>query len=270
MNYFIDFEATQFSNGIISVGCCSEDGGEFYSLVYTTHKVTPFITDLTGITSQAVAEAPTAEEVFGNMYDWCLTKAKDGKLPHFYCYGNSDKDFVKHNFNECHDFKAATMLSYLYTDMQDYGPEVKAHFGLNKNIGLQKVFNHYVGRDLIQQHNALEDAFMLREVFINIRNNPLEFNVFPEYQDMMFAKKVNDEAPSISEDGAYTVHRMKGGKVVSTYPSLKAAVKWCYEQIPEGEERDKTSLKTIARGIRRSNNDPKKKYRNYKWVLIKN
>ena len=33
MNYFIDFEATQFSNDIISIGCIDENGEEFYSLI---------------------------------------------------------------------------------------------------------------------------------------------------------------------------------------------------------------------------------------------
>lgn len=269
MNFFIDFEATQFSNGIISVGCCNEEGKEFYSLVYTTHKVTSFITDLTGITPEAIEVAPSPEYVFSQMYDWCLSVNKGSDLPHFYCYGNCDKEFVKHNFNECHDFKAAAMLSYLYTDMQDYGPEVKAHFGLTKNIGLQKVYNHYAGQDSIQQHNALEDAYMLKEVFINIHNNPLEFDVFPEYQDMMLNKKIEAETSSVPEDWGYTVHRIKGDKIVQVYPSLKQAVKWAYNQIPKGPERDKTSLKTIARGIRRACKNPDQKYRNYKWIMIK-
>ena len=33
MKYFIDFEATQFSNDIISIGCIDENGEEFYSLI---------------------------------------------------------------------------------------------------------------------------------------------------------------------------------------------------------------------------------------------
>ena len=33
MKYFIDFEATQFSEEIISVGCKREDGETFYALV---------------------------------------------------------------------------------------------------------------------------------------------------------------------------------------------------------------------------------------------
>ena len=44
MKYFIDFEATQFSNEIISVGCVREDGKEFYSLVRPEkRKLTKFI-----------------------------------------------------------------------------------------------------------------------------------------------------------------------------------------------------------------------------------
>ena len=63
MKYFIDFEAMQFSNYIISVGCVREDGKEFYSLVHTpehTNKnVSKFITDLTGITTEMVEAAPS-------------------------------------------------------------------------------------------------------------------------------------------------------------------------------------------------------------------
>ena len=56
MKYFIDFEATQFSGDIISVGCVDETGRRFYSLV-KPHKLglmTGFITDLTGITDEQV------------------------------------------------------------------------------------------------------------------------------------------------------------------------------------------------------------------------
>ena len=37
MKYFIDFEATQFSQEIISIVCYREDGEMFYSLVVLTH-----------------------------------------------------------------------------------------------------------------------------------------------------------------------------------------------------------------------------------------
>ena len=50
MRYFIDFEASQFAEEIISVGCVDESGRSFYSLVRPKKpkKVTDFITKLTG------------------------------------------------------------------------------------------------------------------------------------------------------------------------------------------------------------------------------
>lgn len=59
MKYFIDFEATENSNEIISVGCVDENGGEFYSLVqpHKIEKLTEFITDLTGITTEDLQNA---------------------------------------------------------------------------------------------------------------------------------------------------------------------------------------------------------------------
>ena len=56
MKYFIDFEASQFAEEIISVGCVDELGRSFYSLVRPRRpqKVTGFITNLTGITRDDV------------------------------------------------------------------------------------------------------------------------------------------------------------------------------------------------------------------------
>ena len=107
---------------------------------------------------------------------------------------------------------------------------------------------------------------MLKFIWENIQKNECEFDVFPEYMEQQFNKKIENEAPSINEK-SYTVCRMKNGKVIEYYSSLGAAVKWAYEQIPAGEERNKTSLKTIARGIKRAAKDPKKKYRNFKWIM---
>lgn len=266
MNFFIDFEATQFSNGIISVGCVSEKDDHFYSLVHTSHKITPFITDLTGITEEQNDKALSQEYVFCQLYDWILNKLSPTEVPHFYCYGNSDKEFVKNNFKECKSFKARTMLGYLYTDMQDYTTEVKLHFGLCKNIALKKVYEYYAKQDIIQTHNSLDDASMLKEVFDHIQENEYEFNIFPEYMAQQFQKKVNEEAPSINEK-SYTVCRIKNGQIIECYSSLGEAIRWAYEQIPAGEERNKTSIKTIARGIKRAAKDPKKKYRNFKWTM---
>ena len=51
MKYFIDFEATQFSGEIISIGCVDENGRQFYTLVKPAKmsEMTDFIEELTGI-----------------------------------------------------------------------------------------------------------------------------------------------------------------------------------------------------------------------------
>ena len=268
MNYFIDFEATQFSNGIISVGCVSEDGRMFYSIVNTKHKITSFITNLTGLTATEIKEAPEPEEVFSELYDWCQN---ENDMPHFFCYGNCDKDFVRRNFLECKNFKAASMLAYIFTDMEDLSKKVRMHFGLCQNIGLKKVYDYYTGEDTIQQHNALEDAEMLKVIYENMNKKDPEFEAFPEYKQNQFNNKVETQVPnSIEKEYNYTVTRMKNGKVIECYPTLWAAVQWAYEQIPEGPEREKTNIKNIARGIRRASNDRTKKYRNFKWTMTPN
>ena len=72
MKYFIDFEATQFTNEIISIGCVREDGNSFYALVKPKKQkaITPFITDLTGITKDMLENEKSSDEVFENFFDW--------------------------------------------------------------------------------------------------------------------------------------------------------------------------------------------------------
>ena len=270
MNFFIDFEATQFSNHIISVGCISEKGVPFYSLVNTEHTITTLITELTGLTEQMIAVAPSPEIVFSQLLEWVKEQSENEK-PHFYCYGTSDKHFVKTNFDESETFTASQMLSYLYTDMEDYSDIVKAHFGLNQNISLLKVYNYCSKEDKTQSHNALEDATMLLEVYQYINSHENEFEVFPEYKEIIGKKKLTNQISEITEGKKYIVHRMNSRKVLQTYNSFDEAVEWAYSQIPEGEERNKTNIKTIARNIKKASNgyDEKKKYMNYRWKIIR-
>lgn len=250
MNYFIDFEATQFSNAIISIGCKAEDGREFYSLVRTSHKITSFITDLTGITKEDIAAAPTPEIVFAALYDWC----KDDH-PHFLCYGTGDKEFVKSNFRDCKEFKAAAMLSYLYADLEDYAPIVKRHFGLCKPIGLNKVYNYCAKEQNEQKHNALEDAYMLYRVYCYIqKHDKEEHNIFPEYE------------PEGMKTPVYIVYREQNGVTLNTFCSLNAAVKWCFDNLMDKHELGSTKVKTVARGIKQACKYHKT-YRGFNWRL---
>ena len=81
MNYYVDFEATQFAGEIISIGCIREDGETFYSLVAPVKsKITPFITNLTGITEEMLETALDPTTVFNSFYDWVW---KDNDLPFY-------------------------------------------------------------------------------------------------------------------------------------------------------------------------------------------
>lgn len=250
MNYFIDFEATQFNNEIIAVGCICEDGRVFYSLVRSNKKITSFITKLTGITTKEIQQAEEPEIVFEKLWSWCSTDPK----PHFYCYGTTDKNFVRHNFQINKNFKAAAMLSYLYLDLEDYTPHVREHFGLCKPIGLQKVYNYCTNNTNIQKHNALEDAIMLKDVYNYIQTHPVEKDIFIEYQT-----EVPNSAP------VYKVSRWRDGELLEEYNSMADAVNWCFAQMPEAI-RTKIKPKTVREGIKQSQKR-KKRYRDYRWKV---
>ena len=64
MKHYIDFEASEALQKIISVGCIREDGEEFYSLVYTDDPITQRIEEITGISQEDINDARSAEEVF--------------------------------------------------------------------------------------------------------------------------------------------------------------------------------------------------------------
>ena len=66
MIYFIDFEATQFSGEIISMGCVDMNGRQFYSLVRPAalSEMTDFTVELTGIHPEELAAAPEFSELW--------------------------------------------------------------------------------------------------------------------------------------------------------------------------------------------------------------
>ena len=183
MRYFIDFEATQFTNEIISIGCVKETGETFYSLVKVDkNKMTNFITNLTGITKEDIEKAPTADEVFDNFYDWI---AADNEKAIFYCYGNSDLTFILKNLNNSGTLKSQISLSLLRSNLIDYSKRVINHFGLIKSIALKKVVAYYRGVEEIEQnHDSLEDALFLKEIYEHISEEEEVVSCpFPEYSN---------------------------------------------------------------------------------------
>ena len=178
MNYFIDFEASQFAEEIISVGCVAENGRSFYSLVRPKKpkKVTEFITKLTGITREELVTAPGADEVFAKLYDW-LDKSEAVK---FYCYGDCDRRFALNTIASVTDFRAQMALSLIIANIVDFSSELRKHFKMKRSIGLAKAVSYYRGEDVVQRHNSLDDAVYLREVFFGSRSEVIDKCPFEE------------------------------------------------------------------------------------------
>ena len=166
MNFYLDFEATQFSNEIISIGCVADNGSRFSRLVKANKKVSKFITDLTGITQEMLdTEGLSADEAFLAFYQYVKENNEPGKVPTYYCYGNSDKDFIKHTVQHMTNFEAIIFASSVQALLVDYSNTVKNYLS-TRGLALKKLVALIRHVDEIEQkHDALDDALMLKECF---------------------------------------------------------------------------------------------------------
>lgn len=266
MNYYIDFEATQFTGVIISVGCINENGDEFYSLVKPDKPITKFITDLTHITQAELDVAPSADEVFDRLFEFC---SKDNEAPTFICYGDSDSSFAKSTLDRmATTFKAKSILSYIYANVVDFCPLTRIHFGVHSSIKLIKVANYYLGEEHEQTHNALEDAKLLKYVYEQVQAHDEEFDAFPEYRAKKAVEKIQEtEAPKGKKKANDTIYfRLKKGRVVESYNSLEEAIAWVLEHKFSKETRATAKAENIGKRIRAAAGQ-RKQYCSITWAM---
>lgn len=177
MKYFIDFEATQYTNEIISIGCIREDGVSFSSLVKPTHKLTKFITALTGITNEMLDEAPEIDEVMRAFDETFHSVAGDI----FYSYGKGDVDFILGTIHYSTSIFANVTLYHIKHCLRDFSEEVKSFFGISHNVAMKKVAAFLSGEDIVQKHDAYEDALMLLDIYKGLQTaEKPEQNPFPK------------------------------------------------------------------------------------------
>lgn len=169
MNFYLDFEATRFSNRIISIGCTNERGATFKTLVKPNNgKVDNFITELTGITKEMTDNAPSADEAFNAFAEWAYENSEN-TVPKYFCYGNCDEDFIAATMRTMSDFKAISFAASVKALLIDYSTIVKQYLCTN-SIALKKVVALIEDTDEVEQrHDALEDAEMLRKVVENLQ-----------------------------------------------------------------------------------------------------
>lgn len=169
MNFYLDFEATQFSERIISIGCVNDIGESFKTLVKPVNgaKVNEFITKLTGITNEMLENAPTADQAFNSFFDWVIN-VSDGTMPQYFCYGHSDVHFIEKTAKYMTDVRAISFAMSIKAMLIDYAKEVRLYFSSN-DISLKKLVALVRHVDDVEQvHDAMDDALMLKECFENI------------------------------------------------------------------------------------------------------
>lgn len=201
MKFFLDFEAARFSNRIISIGCVAENGATFYSLVKPgKKKIDKFITELTGITNEMLADAPSADEAFNAFMDY-LEANNDDEAPEYYCYGDSDVAFLTHTIQHMEDTRACVCAQAVAGNLIDFAATVKKFFVVKNDLALRKVYMLIQSKtELVQKHDALEDAKMLQNVVQN-----LETKCHPEDRTTILAmpsqpKPKTKKAPTMFQE----------------------------------------------------------------------
>lgn len=266
MKYFVDFEATQFAGEIISIGCVREDGKTFYSLVAPSklNKVTEFITKLTGLTVGMLENAPSADKVFEEFYDWTFDGVDD--MPEFYAWGNADIEYLRHTFHNTTSMKARTMMGYMCGDMRNAAKWFSKRTKI-KDCALIRAYNLLIDNATIQTHNALDDAMMLAKVVKITDSISVE-----ELREKMGIKKVKEVVPSVkwteAEFPAGTVCIVNKKKAVTNhFDSLQAAAEWLITTKVHTKQQDTINENNIAQKIKRAclNGKP---YFSCKWRLI--
>ena len=170
MKFYIDFEATRFSQRIISIGCVAENGACFHTLVKPVNddKVDNFITKLTGITNEMLMNAPSADEAFNNWFDWVINNSNN-TVPEYVCYGNSDANFIDCTVKYMSDVRAITFAISLRSLLLDYSKVANKYLQVS-SIGLHHIYTIMKTDAEEQHHDAMEDALMLKYVVENLQD----------------------------------------------------------------------------------------------------
>ena len=256
MRIFLDFEATQPEQEIISIGACSDNHRTFYEMVKPQFStVSKYITEMTGITNEDLETAYDLDTALDDLFTWCYNQESNITKWHFYSYGEGDVDFLKHSLCNVKSQNSLIIASLIIATMQDYSKQVFNYF--RGTTSLIKAFNYFKDLDNKQKHNALEDAEMLADVFMKINEqNPLDTNPFIE-------KRIEEINYTFPSGKFYCKSTGKNAKEREFY-SIHEAMEWLIDlKIAQKDRemirRDKMAAK-IMKAVRK-----KDTYMQYLW-----
>lgn len=235
MDIYFDFEATQFSERIISIGATCEYG-EFSCLISSfAKKITPFITQLTGITKEMVKGAPTADEAFGDLINW-IQEVDCGEPIKYHCYGDSDKRFLRNTAKDIHNDRIADFVINMADTIIDDSLIVTRYFKLN-TIGVHKALKKFDPEIPDQDHDALNDAILLYHLMEYIANVASIDDLLAEaiaIQVVREAKPKKKKEKKPKNERPYRIivtHCTQSQSKVRTFNSYSAAGMWLYMKI---------------------------------------
>lgn len=291
MNYFIDFEATQFSNEIISIGCVDENENTFYSEVHADKKVGKLVEELVSLTSETIKNAPMPDIVFTSFFNWISEHINEQESVTFYTYGNCDIKFLNKELHKVSSYKAKAAILLMINNLVDYSITVKHHFKLSNDVSLIKVLSYYRNEDILinQSHNSLEDAQYLKEIYNQISKDENiyipEENPFEKYAEQASKLKrvSNNTSTKIKSNNKLTNNRIielhkvkhiiyvynKNSKLIKTFDaidSINAASNWAFAYLSPDEKlvASKMNIKNKIINAYLQN----KTYKGYYWTII--
>lgn len=172
---FLDFEFNQGWNDyhpeIISIGCCIIDSnfnevGKFYSMVKPKlhQKIHYYVSKVTKIKQKDIDNAPDFCEVSNDFHNF-LQDYQDNIT--FFCYGNSDwfpicftcetngYYLMKQDIKELINFQENILDNFVYGEFPLWETQ--------KNL---ETISRFYNIKILDAHNALNDAIMLKDVFV--------------------------------------------------------------------------------------------------------
>ncbi len=252
MNYFIDFEANSPSGEIISIGCVSENGEEFYSLVNCSTPLDNYVKKITHLRQEQIDKAKLIDTVLVSFFSWLMATNKKDYFnwndTKFYHYGSEDTKFIKATLKNIQNSVNYEQFSAVMTRCANYDKEVQKFFSINQPISLIAAANYFKTEPEEQTHNALDDAKLLKSIFENIDGKE---SIGPV--DFTFDHKI-------------IVRKHKKKKEIVKYKTVDEVLTFCMANIPE-EYRHDDKIKNRMRNRLKKAIIQKTKYCGFNWSV---